>query len=428
MKSSTLSLLSVFFLIASAALADFNVKDWKYERAIQLPRLSTASFVEVSFDEDVFSNAAMGLRDLRVMQGSAERPYKLAVDRSATERDRLSARVYDISFVEGKHSSFTVDLANAGLFHNQVEIISSSLNFRREATVEASNDASSWSVIQPKAVIYDYTDIAAGLKARNTTISYPESTMRYLRVRVINYEEVPLVISTANVLYEKKTQARVVSYPASIVEQSLDEEHRASRIVADLGSAGLPNNMLNLAISGANFRRDIGLEGGNDKTKWNVITSRDVIFSYRTPKFSGSKLEVAYPESTYRYIRLTIFNKDDAPLEVNGITASGVLRKLIFEADQAGEYKLFYGNPDARYPQYDIESYFQYLEIEGIGQASLGAQNLSSFFVEKVPPRPPLSERFPWLFPMVLGLGVIALGGLLLKLFLAIRKRFPSKE
>jgi len=427
MKSLTpLFILGIFFVVYPA-FADFNVKDWKYEKTIQLPQLSSASFVEVSFDEDVFSKAASGLRDLRVMRGSEERPYKLVVDTATVEMDRLSGRVYDINFVPGEHSSFIVDLGSAGLFHNQVEVISSSLNFRREATVEASNDEAFWSVIQPKAVIYDYTDKDAALKARNTTVRYPESTMRYLRVKIINYEEDPLIVSTANVLYEKKTQAQTVSYPASIVELSIDEEHRASRVVADLGSAGLPNNTLTLTISGDNFKRDIGLEGSKDKEKWSVIKTRDVIFSYRTPKFTGSKLAITYPESAYRYLRLTIFNKDDVPLAVKGITASGALRKLVFEAEPSGEYKLFYGNPDARYPEFDIESYFQYLAVENIGQATLGTQALNAFFVEKVPPLPPVSERFPWLFPTVLGIGIVLLAGLLFKLLFSIRKRFPPQ-
>ncbi len=427
MNSRIFLFIFVLFFIAGTALADFNIKDWQYERSIQLPQLSATNFVEVNFDEGVFSKAASGLRDLRVMRGNEERPYKLVVDRSILEGDRLSGRVYDISSVPGQYTSFIVDLGSAGLFHNRVEIISSSINFRREAAVEASNDAISWATVQSKAVIYDYTDRDAALKARNSTIYYPESTMRYLRVRIIDTDEEPLVISTANVLYEKKTQAKTVSYPVSIIEQSIDEEYRASRFIADLGSAGLPSNTLAVLVSGSNFKRDIGLEGSKDKEKWDVIKSRDVIFSYQTPKFTGSKLAITYQESTYRYMRLTIFNKDDAPLSVQGLAASGVLRNLVFEAEPEGEYKLYYGNRDARYPQYDIESYFQYLDVENIPQATLGTQALNSLFIEKLPPKPPLSERFPWLFPAVLAIGIALLGSLLVKLLLGIRKRLPPQ-
>jgi len=429
MRLLSLFLSIVFLFSAVPAGADFEIKNWRYEKTIQLPRLSRTGLVELSFDEEVFANASQGLRDVRILDSNGqETPYKLVVERKAVERASLTGRVLDKSFIPGEYSFFVIDLGQAGLFHNQVDIRSSSLNFRREAIVEASNDAKTWSVVNRKAIIYDYTDAEAGLKARNTRIKYPESTKRYLRIKVINKDEEPLNISGAAVFYEKATLATAVSYSATIIEQSIDEERRASRLVLDLGSSGLPNNSLSIQTSSSNFQRDIGIEGSNDKEKWNIVKSRDVIFAFRTPKFTGSKFNVGYPENTYRYLRLTIFNRDNPPLNIQGVNVSGVLRTLVFEVNPALSYKLFYGNPDARYPQYDIERYFQYLETENLHKATLVAGIANPLFEEKVPPPPPVTDRFPWLLPVVIGVAALILLVPLIRLIKQARNVLPPPE
>lgn len=424
-KYFTIILSAVFVLtLVSFARADFAPADWRYQKDIRIPTISVTELVELNFDEDVFSNTASGLRDVRIISDAGtEVAYKLVVERSTVERVSHPGRILDNSFIPGDYSFFVVDLGREGLFHNQIDIKSTSLNFRREVVVEASNDRTTWAVLNNKAIIYDYTDPAAGLKARNTTVRYPESTVRYIRVRIINRDDAPLQITGSSVFLEQKSSARIVSYPVSIIEQSLDNERRASVILLDLGSSGLPNNSLLLSVSDVNFQRDIAIEGSNDRQNWNIIESRDVIFNLQTPKFTGSKLDVNYRENSYRYLRVSIFNQDNQALTVNGASVSGILRKLIFEASPQQAYTLYYGNLSARYPQYDIERYFQYLETDSLPQASLSIQTLNLGFEETLPP---VTERFPWLLSVVLAGGVVMLGVILVRLFMGIRKRTPQ--
>ena len=426
-----LVLFSIVLANPSFVLADFDLKEWRYEKPIQLPKISETQFVELTFDEEVFAKTASGLRDIRVISGIGEEvPYKLLIEKSTTERVQLSGQILDKSFIPDQHTSFVVDLGQAGLFHNQIDINSSSINFRREVVVEGSNDKSSWAVLSNKGIIYDYTDPAAGLKARNTRIRYPESTVRYLQIRINDQGEQPLNILRASTYLEKEIQAKSVSYAAAIINRSENEESRVTQLIVDLGSSGLPNNRLLIGVVAAegNFQRDIGIEKSDDQEKWNILKSRDVIFSFNTPKFRGSKLEVSYPESTSRYLRITIFNQDNLPITIKEVQVFGILRKLVFEADPNQSYRLFYGNNGARYPQYDLERYFQYLETENLLRATLGAQSDNSSFEEKVPPPPPVTERFPWLLPVVLGVSIIGLGVFLFFLFWSVRKKLVPRD
>ncbi len=405
----------------SSVSADFAIKDWRYEKTIATQ--DVAGLIELSFDEEVFAGAAQGLRDLRIISNtSREIPYKLVVEKSTLERSKLPGVILNKGFVPGEYSSFIVDLGTSGVIHNQIEISTPTRNFWRETSVEGSSDAEAWLVLQKKTIIYNFADPSVGLRSSSLEIAYPDSRVRYLRIKVANRDEEPIEISGASVFYEKTTPAKEVSFPATIIEQSLDEKNRASLVIVDLGSTGLPNNTLTVVTPDANFERNVGVEGSNDKIKWKTVSARDVIFSFRTPRFSGSKTEVSYPENTYRYLRLIIYNGDNEPLTASQVRVSGTLRKLVFETQVGESYKLFYGNSDARYPQYDIEKYFKYLETENIPEALLGAQIANSFFEEKLPP---VSERSPWLLPGVLGIGVIILSGLLFQIFRTVRKRLP---
>jgi len=416
-------LISPFLLAGAVAWADFVLQDWRYEKQIQLPAISQEQFVELTFDDEVFSNSASGLRDLRIISSSGvEVPYKLLEERGGVERSSFPVSIFNKSFIPGQYTSFIADLGQEGILHNQIEIHTSSINFRRSVQVEGSKDAETWQVLQPKGIIYDYTDREAGLKTQNTLVKYPEATFRYLKVTIFDQGEEPLTISGATVFYEKITFARRTNYPAEIVERIEDKEHKASRFVIDLGSSGLPTNSMSLGISGTNFQRDVALEGSNNKTDWSVIKNRDVIFSFDTPKFTGSNLTISYPESTYRYLRLTIFNKDNPALELKQVFVSGVVRKLVFQANPSQSYKLYYGNPSASYPQYDLERYFAYLELGALPVASLSGQILNPSFVEKVPPPPPFTERYPWLLPSVLGLVGFFLGFLVFRLFRQVKE------
>lgn len=419
--------------VGATSIVAMPYSDWRYIKEIQLPHIAEKQFVELSFDEEVFTNAAAGLRDLRIYR-DGEIPYKLLVETAGVERSFLSSGpIQDLGFVQGEFTSFVLDLGEpqlakqGGPLHSEIEIYSTSTNFRREVVVEGSDDRMNWRILLEKSIMYDYTDPEAGLKTRNTRVRYPESTARYLRVRIIDKGEAALSIQGASASFEKKTQATLVSYPVHIISHEVNGELQISQTVLDLGSSGLPNNTLTLGIPDVNFQRDVAIEGSNNQADWSVIARRDVIFSFRTPKFTGSKLSIGYPENTFRYLRATVFNKDDAALLVNGASVSGILRKLVFQAAPGGAYTLYYGNPDARYPQYDLERYFQYLETESLPQATLLGQEANPLFQEKVPPLP-FSERYPWLLPGGLGIAAVALLLFLARLFFSIRKRLPPVQ
>ena len=125
------------------------------------------------------------------------------------------------------------------------------------------------------------------------------------------------------------------------------------------------------------------------------------------------------PETSARYLRLTVHDQDDRPLEIAGARAAGVRRTLVFEALPGREYVLDYGNPRAAAPRYDIERTVRAMGLTRLPQAVLGAPI-------PLPPTPP-PARPPWLDAQpvamwaAMAVAVVALGALLFRLMRGVR-------
>ena len=344
----------VSLLALSSAAADFALKDWQFEKSISVPDgLTEGDLLEVVPDPEVFNGAAPGLADLRIVQGNGqEAPYQVVVERGSRERRSFPVSIRDLGFTQDQFSTFVADLGQGGLLHNEIEVLTSSQNFQRDVTVEGSVDATTWTVLQEGTRIFDFTLKERDFTARNTRVRYPESTARFLRVRITNDGEEPLNITGASVFSVAETLAEEVSYPTVISDRTEDNTNRRSLIVFDLGSKGLPTNRLTIQTPHVNFYREVVLEGTGDidALSWSLIQRSGVLYSYHTLKFVGDQLTLSYPETTFRYLRLTISNEDNPLLPIEGVGVFGVPRKLIFQAQPDASYKLYYGNPKARAP------------------------------------------------------------------------------
>ncbi len=397
----------------AVALADFTPKDWRYWKAIALPQLSgSEEMVELPLDRDVFGGGASGLVDLRVIADeSQEAPSQLRVETYQREETSRPVQMRDLAHLPGQYTTFVADLGAEGLLHNEIGITASNRaqDFRRGVVVEASRDGQTWLLLRDDGEVFELPVLVRGVPVRDTTVSYPQTTVRYLRVRISNKEGNPLIIGTPLVFYVKETPAIFVEYPATVLENQVDRESKATVVLLlDLGAKGLPTSSLEVGISEKNFYREAYLEGSNDREAWTMLAKAE-LYAYDTPRYVSADLAVDYPLATYRYLRLSVFNQDNPPLAVSGVKVMGPRHVLQFPARPGVAYRLYYGNEEATAPSYDLARYLQYLETRGLPQARLGLQELSPLFVEKLPP---VSERFPWLFPaIVIGAGVlIALG------------------
>jgi len=414
---------TLFSAGSSSVAADFHLPDWHYVKDITLPSdLQNEALVEIVPDREVFAGSAPGLVDVRIVTGEdTQVPYKLEVSKAESQRTSFHVTLRDKGYVPGRYNTFIADLGREGILHNEIEVRTSSTNFRRTATVETSNDGATWTKVTEQTV-YDFTVKERSFTTRNTRVRYPESTARYLRVNIAAEGEEPLEIVGATVFFVKGTPAREITLPVSILDISRGEKGRTTLVEVDLSTPGLPSYHLAVQVVEVNFHRDVTLEASADRKTWRTVQPSDSIYSYDTPKFVGSDLLISYPETTSRYLRLIIHDEDSPPLTIQDVDVWGLRRRLVFSAQPRSSYKLYYGNEEAQRPSYDIERVFPYLVTEELPEAKLGPQATNPDFVEK---KPPVSERFPWLFPTAITIAAILVALLLIGIIRQARKVLP---
>ena len=332
------------------AYADFSIGDWRYSKPVTLPSLTVGEqLAEVTLDREVFKGAEPGQVDLRLVEeGGREVAYELVVERGGKRQQSVKGTVRDLGHVPGQYSSFVVDLGREGQLHNRVEILTDSTNFKRVVAVEGSSDAQSWAVLREGVEIFDFTVRERDFNARNTEVDYPDSTARYLRVRVINDDNVPLGISGASISSVEERPADVVTYEAEITRVTESVEDNVTVVEVDLGSANVPTNRLTLQTSSVNFHREVSFDGSADQLTWSPVSGGSEIYAYDTARFTGRQLDLPYSETTYRYMRVIIHNEDNPPLSVDSIESHGLARESPVPGPTSGDLLTVLRQPQRR--------------------------------------------------------------------------------
>lgn len=401
-------------------LADFSLENWQIVREISSTAVSTPTYVRVKLDNKV---AASGrdFRDVRILENdSREVPYQLVVEDETFRNSYLEATVLDRVTDSTGRLMFIIDLTRGGLLHSRLNVVANSPNYRRQVSVYAANallphNALGWNLLTDKGYIFKFTDPVTKFTTAQGYVDYPESSARYLRVVVESGPEGVLNFGRAEVQsYEVSSAKLEETAVTAIISQK--SETQTTLLVADLGASGIPTRKLRLSTEGGdsfNFNRSASVAGSNDRENWQSV-GQGYLSRIVTPKFTGSNLSIEYPESSYRFYKVSIANHDDAPLPLaSNVTFTQVVRAVVFEAESGKNYSLYYGNPKAFAPTYDLSRFFNYLDTTQLPEATLGAPEENPSYIPPAPPVVPFTERNKVLLNITLALLVLIIAGLI---------------
>lgn len=179
--------LSTYILSTLVLPAAFVPAQWRYRQ-----RITTASPVtRVTLDAAVYDGASPGFDDLRVVrEGSGEVPYLFTVAGATRQTETFPVRVVNQEWRAGKLSA-TLEFAGAALGrepHNELRLDVSRVDFRSRVTVEASDNQRQWATLRRAAYIFRYR-ADDGQLVEHTTLHYPDSRRRYLRLTLADWPE-----------------------------------------------------------------------------------------------------------------------------------------------------------------------------------------------------------------------------------------------
>jgi Protein of unknown function (DUF3999) len=414
--ATSLLWIATLLLHVTIISADFKRSDWQFSKPVEASIAQASGYIRVPLDGETFHRSLRSLADLRIVddQGS-EIPYALFEEREETTEEQFRPKVFNQAVLPGKYSTLTLDLEKE-IANNTLTLKTKSRNFKRRLEIAGSHDGKQWLVLKNDAYIFDFT---GEQKVQLMTVKYPEHRYRYLRVRVWNEKESPLEIEGATLsLVTTKTPRRVVR-PSTLLSREEDSKLKASVVVLDLKYEKLPSDFLTIDTPEENFSRRVEIQGSNDQKAWQSLLQSD-LYRFRTAKYSVEKKTLPFPEARHRYLKVIFYNQDDPPLKLAAFEVQGIEKDLIFQFQPGRPYSLYYGNPTAQAPKYDIERVKSYLSVDSLPSARLGGEDENRDY-RPSGPKCPWTETQPVLFWGVLILLVTALGSYILRLMTKVK-------
>ncbi len=385
-------------MIAALVLAAFP--QWKYERVIETG--ARTQTVSVAVPPSIYANAQPSLADLRVVDGRGRIvPFILRTPPPAPSETWVSAALTDQGFVSGQYSQVVADLGTNHDVYGVLDVGTPLDAFATTVDVDASDDRATWRTIRTGAPIYDYE--RDGL-ATNTRVTFPSSTARYLRVRVLDRSSA-FPIDSIRVGAPVNAVPESTRYPLVVAPAHHDAGAQTTSHPVE-GIDDVPIGRFRIASSTSRFVRMVDVQTSDDGTSWEMIASQQIS---RTGPGRDS-LFLDFGEAQAPHWRLIIHNGDDPPLAGVRIEAFGAPRRIDFDASPAAApYRLIYGNPSAPSPSFDYALTHSAVVLDRATDVALGAPVRNPAFV---PTTRPWTDRNPWVLWLALGIAVVGIGGI----------------
>ena len=328
-----MSLLAILAVALAAVAAGVDETEFRYTRALTAPAGAPVRFEP---DGPLYGHARIDFPDLRVLDSRGEQvpwrpePLPAAVPSRPVELVARGTRNGVVSVV--------ADLGPAAEIVDRMTLDIPDRVFVGEVAVQGSSTGAEGTYARLSTTpIYS---VQGAVDARSTTAVFPATDYRYLLVQASGVSQ----IDGASVARDP-SQAVLLPVEAS---SRTRERGRATVVRLDLGYANVPVDAVQIRSSTPRYVRQLTVEGSNDGASFTFLGSGEIA------RFQGvdlSQLEVA---GRQRFLRVTIRNGDDAPLEALRVTAQARARPLLLSEGFRGPYRLLYGADAIPAPDYDF--------------------------------------------------------------------------
>lgn len=323
---------------------------WKYSRPIELPAADSTRLVSLPLPQDVYSRAAPGLADLRVIDDlGAEAPYALHGPQEASQFvPAFTPKILENSFSPGNYTQIVLNLGNYNTFHNSARIETYETEFMEWVEIDASDDAQVWRIVQERAPIFRFSQEG---HAGTNVVRYSPNNARYLRLRILDggkrfpVYRVEIVVNP--VTKPEREPFEVKLFPAKPTSRN------QSAWSADLGTGSAPLREVRFQVGPGEFVREVTLQSSRDGSQWFFVGTSE-IFRFTQANHQCEELSVPISGTPERYFRVEIANGNDKPLEGVIPTMYIAAQRIVFEQQPGRNYRLLYGQSQAKPPQYDL--------------------------------------------------------------------------
>lgn len=391
--------LAMILLHTLPAYGSLLTQHYKYSKVVNS---QSGGFSLVELDREVMERVQNNFHDLRIAgaQGQ-ELPYQLLQPGRQTE-EGYTVSLLDNVIRENEFSAITLDLQRQAITNKIYLDVSFNQDFLREVILEGSNDNQAWSVISKDRIFFVAPD------TRDTELTYQDASFRYLRVVIDSKGQKPLTIHGARAAL-RPVEVRTANQLNGNGFNSKNLK-TTTEIIIDLGVKGYLVDYLEVATPNQNFNRQVEIYDSSNGTEWRSI-GMERLYQYKWPGYEAKENKIFVSSMVGRYIKLVITNQDSPPLEITNVTALGSHPTLLVDL-QPGSNTLWYGNPDAKAPNYDLAGFSQYVNQTNLPVLKLGPEQTNQSYV---PEPKPWSESNRWLLNAAIIASALVLGVIILR-------------
>ena len=433
MCKKLLCIILVIFVSVSVHAGIIEIKNWTSVANLENLEKSPIGLYLLPINDDVITLSKKNdLSDIRIVDvTNTEIPYILVKSNLKTipEKNIINAVFLENTLTKDNKRILVIDTGREGLIYNNliIQTATSSTNFRKTAKVFISDNAlksnsTGWKELELKSIIYDYSEGDLNVKKQNISLSGMSS--RYIKIELTDESiSAPLNIESATIEYSQdsniKKEFTLKEYVSgdfafdnlSIYKNvKIDSKTQKERVTEVVYEGGIDVEEITVGIDkdDANFNRKVEVQGSNNDLDWvPLITSS--IYRANSPIYEGEKLNIKIKPSTYKKLKVIIFNLDNDPLDILK-TAKIKLQNVgvMFKTEQAiSDLRLVVGNNKDGTPEYNTK------EITSLSQSAI-PERISYAKVTKNPEYVadiiPFSERKKIMLNLALLLFIIIVG------------------
>ncbi|NTW82448.1 MAG: DUF3999 domain-containing protein [Chlorobiaceae bacterium] len=410
MKKNIVSLLIWMIMVFHGSTgigATFDERFWEKYTDIELPQgFNKSSLAVINLDPYRFGDldAKVPFADFRVVSDRREEiPCRVVSKRPVKRITEIPHEMLNLSTTAKGETWAEIQLKEKGAMVNALQLVTPDTDYIRQAEVLGSTDGKTWSVIRTAGVLFD---INRGEKMQNTRMSFVQSNFPRLALKIINGGEKPLSITDVRALQENESPGESYMINAIVGKQENDANRKENSVIVRMQTV-FPINRLIVETTETNFQRVVTVQKKNESGNWQDVAA-GTIYSFDTPAMHLRQTAVEIPEAAAREFRLVFMNHDSPPLTVNRVNGEGFRRVLVFKIYPGRRFHLFWGNPGADMPVYDLAGVIEQQNVDQLPEAQFGNVRKNTKFAGS-DARMPFTERYKFLLYFVVLLAVAGL-------------------
>ena len=360
---------------------------YRISRDIINPDNSQHTLLALPLDVAVYAATNVDFSDLRVRDtAGVETPYllqKIAGRKTVVRRVPSQGEKPALQKQGEDGIIINVDLKPDAANIDGLSVVTSQRDFEYVLAVQGSEEGRNWRTLVDNAMIYDYSRF---MNVANHDVVLPVNSDRYFKItiaRAIETREAELMELTRTLqgdtelqrnektklqrqplhierieLWHNQTETvayaeQLFDYPLSAFSISQDAEHKITWI--DIQAQNQPLSGFTVNITTPNFSRQAEVsipQKQGMETRMQTL-ARATLQGLHFKDISKEDNRIGFAEQRRPNYRISIYNQDNPPLDIENVIGTGPGYQLVFFAQSGQSYQLQYGSNRAVLPRYD---------------------------------------------------------------------------